>query len=103
MADLGGVVMVEELAAALCWEGVGLIMTDVWVITDGGLLSDWLLMGEVKTPNFVVDAKCMVELTCLERGKLLALDMVLFGGKRLVNDAVFGVKLLVIDIVFGDG
>jgi hypothetical protein len=103
MADLGVVVMVEEVAVVLCWERVGFIMTDVWVTTDGGPLSDWLLMGEVKTPNFVGDAKSLVELTCPERGKLLALDMVLFGGKRLVNDAVFGVELLVIDIVFGDG
>ena len=88
IADLGEVVVVGELSVVLCCEEVGFIMIDVWVIADVKLLSDWLLISEGKTPNFVVDAKSLVELGA----KIPVFNMVLLR-----------VKLPVIDMEFGDG
>ena len=100
IANVGEVVVVEELFVVLCCEEVGFITTDVWGIEDVRPFPDWLLMSEGKTPNFVVDAKSLVEL----EAKIPVLDMVLFGVRLPVFDIVLlGVKLPVIDMVFGDG
>ena len=100
IANVGEVAVVEELSVVLCCEEVGCITTDFWGIEDVRSFSDWLLMSEGKTPNFVVDAKSLVEL----EAKIPVLDMVLFGVRLPVFDIVLlGVKLPVIDMVFGDG
>ena len=92
--------MVEELSVVPCCEGVGFITADVWVIADGRPLSDWLLMSEGKTPNFVVDAKNLVELGA----KIPVFDMVMFGVELLVFLMVLlEVKLPATDMVLGDG